>query len=242
MNYTSTAPEEVTGITGYYVKMINGTAYSVSGAYSNYYFLNTGYIDYTYSSSFPQQSQDDQLYYDYVSGEAIGLADGQLVQNPIDSLYYDFSNGVRTLSQGCYSGTSYLNGATGGYYCYSNGANSVGYISNGEIDTNYTNLNPQIAIDNSKYYTYFQGTASQANGGYNGVGYFTNGEPDVTYNGAYSYGYLLNGLLDTSYTGGPNIGQDINLLYMYSSGIATLANGCIGGNLYDNGTDLQTPC
>jgi hypothetical protein len=77
------------------------------------------------------------------------------------------------------------------------------------------------------------------------VGYFTNGAPDQSYTGPYSFGYMNAGLFDSSYSspgGSPNIAQDDNMLYVYNNGVPTMADGCINGNLYSQGTDLATSC
>ena len=70
----------------------------LNGPYSDGYYVD-GVIQPFYSNSTPQLAQDDGLWYTYASGTP-ALVNGLFFEV---SLYYSYSNGVRTLAQGTYN-------------------------------------------------------------------------------------------------------------------------------------------
>ena len=184
----------------YYV-YTSGAAALANGAYSNGYFVN-GTPDYT-ERTLPLSAADNRLWY-----------------------LYPGSDNTPDLADGEYGGIIYASGFSllGAYGPY-----SVGYISNGAIDTAVTLTNPVSAIDNSLFYTYLTGAPTIANGAYpDNTGYVSGNRAE----GKYSFGKYINGFKDVSYNGVYTYGPEpvegysnYTPLYTYLSGDATLFTG-----------------
>lgn len=155
----------------------------------------------------------------------------------IELLYYVIQNGIGVLAEGVYTNDYFTLGGVhqgapaAGYYQTINasntyrrifangdfgvpsaGAYSFGYLNDqGSIDTSYTNATPQVAIDNSILYTYFEGNSV----GFSGGGFF-------------AFKYKSDGTVDTEYDSTTYVKRDdIDGYSVYTAGVASRTSSSI---------------